>query len=73
LLSIVAPELAEWADFFAAGAARRAAAEVGLPGVVSAREADDLLRDAETFLATVEAQVVGPASAGPYQAPLPSW
>ncbi len=54
LLCIVAPELVEWAGFFAAGAAKRAAAEAGLPRAVTAREADDLLRDAETFLAVVE-------------------
>lgn len=54
LLSQVAPELAEWAGFFAAGAAKRAAAEAGLPGAVTSREADDLLRDAERFLSLVE-------------------
>ncbi len=54
LLCTVAPELVEWAGFFAAGAAKRAAAEAGLPRAVTAREADDLLRDAETFLAVVE-------------------
>ena len=73
LLAVVAPELGEWAAFFAAGATRRAAAESGVPGVVTAREADDLLRDAEAFLTTVEMHVVGPATSGPYQAPLPSW
>lgn len=52
LLPEVAPELAEWAEFFAAGARKRAAAEAGIP-VVSSREADDLLRDAELFLARV--------------------
>ena len=54
LLPTVAPELEEWAAFFAAGAAKRAAAEAGLPRVVSARDADDLLRDAEAFLGVVE-------------------
>ena len=52
LLPEVAPELGEWAEFFAAGARKRAAAEAGIP-VVSSREADDLLRDAELFLARV--------------------
>jgi hypothetical protein len=55
LLAAVAPELAEWATFFAAGAAKRAAAEAGLRGAATSREADDLLRDAETFLDVVEA------------------
>jgi hypothetical protein len=58
LLAEVAPELAEWAAFFAAGAGKRAAAEAGLRGVVSEREADDLLRDVETFLALV-ARILG--------------
>jgi hypothetical protein len=49
----LAPELAEWAAYFAAGAGKRAAAEAGLPRAVTAREADDLLRDAEAFLAVV--------------------
>ena len=54
LLPTVAPSLQEWSTFFAANAAKRAAADAGLP-VVSPREADDLLRDAETFLAQVAA------------------
>ena len=52
VLPQVAPELGEWATFFAAGARKRAAAEAGLD-VVSHREADDLVRDADTFLARV--------------------
>lgn len=54
LLAEVAPELAEWAQFFAAGAAKRAAAEAGSTRVVGEREADDLVRDADRFLAVVE-------------------
>ncbi len=54
LVVLVAPELAEWATFFSAGASKRAAAEAGIPRVVSAREADDLLRSAEQFIAVVE-------------------
>lgn len=54
LLADVAPELAEWAAFFAAGAAKRAAAEAGSTRAVSEREADDLVRDADRFLAVVE-------------------
>ena len=54
LLCSVAPELTEWAEFFAAGARKRAAAEAGLTGVVTPREADDLLRDAQAFLSVVE-------------------
>ena len=54
LLARVAPELAEWAGFFAAGAGKRAAAEAGSRHAVSEREADDLLRDADRFLTVVE-------------------
>ncbi len=54
LLAEVAPELAEWAGFFAAGAAKRAAAEAGSRRAVTEREADDLVRDADRFLALVE-------------------
>lgn len=54
LLPEVAPELTEWAAFFAAGAGKRAAAEAGLTRAVTPREADDLLRDAQTFRALVE-------------------
>jgi hypothetical protein len=52
VLPQVAPELGEWAAFFAAGARKRAAAEAGLD-IVSHREADDLVRDADTFLVRV--------------------
>ena len=45
LLPAVAPELHEWAIFFAASAAKRPLAEAGV-AVVSDREADDLLRGA---------------------------
>jgi hypothetical protein len=54
LLPQVEPALAEWAAFFAASAAKRAAAEAGLPHAASAREAEDLLRDAATFLSVAE-------------------
>ena len=54
LLAEVAPELSEWAAFFASGASKRAAAEAGSVRAVSEREADDLVRDADRFLAVVE-------------------
>jgi hypothetical protein len=56
LLARAAPELAEWASFFAAGAGKRAAAEAGL-NAVTVREADDLLRDVTTFLALAETTI----------------
>lgn len=55
LLAEIAPELVEWATFFSAGAAKRAAAEAGSRHAVTVREADDLVRDADRFLAAVEA------------------
>ncbi len=54
LLLMVAPELREWATYIAAGASKRAAAQAGIPRVVTTREADDLLRAAEQFVAVVE-------------------
>ncbi|MFD7077629.1 SAV_6107 family HEPN domain-containing protein [Nocardioides sp. NPDC059952] len=53
-LKKVAPELSEWADYFAAGAAKRAAAEAGSIRAVTAEEADEQVRDADRFLAVVE-------------------
>jgi hypothetical protein len=69
LLTEVAPELAEWATLFAAGAAKRAAAEAGSTRAVTEREADDLVRDADRFLAVVE-QALGLAPHVPYEAQL---
>ncbi|MEV4637268.1 SAV_6107 family HEPN domain-containing protein [Actinoplanes sp. NPDC049548] len=54
LLVLVAPEFGDWASYFALGATKRAAAEAGIPRVVTAREADDLLRAAETFVSLVQ-------------------
>ena len=54
LLPQVEPTLSEWAAFFAASAAKRAAAEAGLPRAASAREAEELLQDAQTFLHVAE-------------------
>jgi hypothetical protein len=53
LLPEMAPELAEWAAYFAAGAGKRAAAEAGLRGAASARDADDLIRNTALFLRLV--------------------
>jgi hypothetical protein len=57
LLAEIAPELSEWASFFSAGAAKRAAAEAGSRRAVTEREADDLVRDADRFLALVESSL----------------
>lgn len=55
MVPAVAPEFGEWAAYFAAGATKRAAAEAGVAHAVTAREADDLLRDAEIFVRAVTA------------------
>jgi hypothetical protein len=54
ILPRIAPDLAEWAAFFAATASRRAAVEAGRGGNITARDADDLLREAEAFHQLVE-------------------
>jgi hypothetical protein len=50
LLSTVAPELAEWAAFFAATSVTRAAAEAGVHRLVTHRDADDMVRQSGQFL-----------------------
>ncbi len=69
LLTSVAPDLAEWAAYFAAGANKRVAAQSGMRGVVSTREADDLLRDVTEFLGLVESGL-GMLPIGGLDAPL---
>lgn len=54
VLERVAPEYADWAAYFAAGAAQRAAVEAGSSAAVSERDADDQLRAAGEFLALAE-------------------
>lgn len=54
VLPELAPELAEWAAHFAAGARRRAAAEAGVYGAATGAQADDLVADVGVFLAVVE-------------------
>jgi len=56
LLPSVAPELTEWAGFFAAVTSRHPSLAGSVPagqGQITAREADDLLRQAETFVELV--------------------
>lgn len=57
LLEKIAPEHAEWASYFAAGAPVRAAVEAGAVSVLSPRAADDQLRAAAEFLAVVESSL----------------
>lgn len=70
LLPKVEPALREWAAFFAAGAAKRAAAAAGLARAVSADEADELLRDADAFVTLAEGALG--ISAGQQLLPLPT-
>lgn len=61
LMIKVAPEFAEWAAFFAAGSAKRQAVQAGLPAGVTAREADDLVRQVAVFVALVGDSIGGSA------------
>ncbi|NYG57989.1 hypothetical protein BJ980_000912 [Nocardioides daedukensis] len=70
LLAEIAPELSEWAAFFSAGASKRAAAEAGSTRAVNEREADDLVRESDRFLAIVE-QALGLAPHMPFEEQLP--
>jgi hypothetical protein len=54
VLPTVAPELTEWAVFFAESGRRRLALERGAD-VVTPRDADDLVRSGERFLELVRA------------------
>ncbi|RBQ20289.1 chromosome segregation protein SMC [Spongiactinospora rosea] len=67
LLPEAEPRLAEWAAYFAVSAGKRAAAEAGMVRAVSARDAEELIAEAETFVTTVEA-ILGV----PGQPPLPT-
>lgn len=64
LLTRVAPELGEWALFFASGAPKRAAVEAGLIHTVSERDAHDLVRDVSHFLEICESMLGMPAPHG---------
>jgi hypothetical protein len=46
-----------WSAYFAAGSSKRVAAEAGMRGAVTHREADDLMRDADGFVALIETAV----------------
>lgn len=49
LLLTAAPEFGEWAGFFAECQARQQLAAAGATGIVTARGADDLVRDVRCF------------------------
>jgi hypothetical protein len=60
LLAATSPELAEWAGFFSICGTHHAALLEGR-AAVSSRQADDLVRDAEAFLAIVTGILGAPA------------
>lgn len=59
LLETAAPELGEWAAFFAANSATQAAAQAGITRRITVRSADDLLRQAAQFLVLADRIVQG--------------
>jgi len=59
LLASLAPELREWATFFAAGSDTRAAVQAGVTRLVSSRDADDLVRQAGEFIDLTDRLVRG--------------
>ena len=57
-LERLAPEYAAWAAFFAAGSAKRKAAEAGMTRLITAEETDDLIRRTGQFLALIDDSLV---------------
>ncbi len=60
LLASVAPEMREWAAFFASCSATRASVQAGITRAVTDRSADDLVRQTGQFLELVERAIRGP-------------
>jgi HEPN domain-containing protein len=54
LLTSIAPELKEWAAFFASASATRAAVQAGITRLVTTRAADDLVRQADQFIQLID-------------------
>ncbi|AZI57656.1 hypothetical protein EH165_05305 [Nakamurella antarctica] len=57
LLTKVTPELENWSNYFAAGSAKRKAAEAGITRFISAQDADDMVRQTAAFLEIAESMV----------------
>lgn len=57
LLETTAPELAEWAGYFAAHSETHAAAQAGRTSRVAAADAEELARQARLFLLLVRESV----------------
>lgn len=60
LLASVAPEMREWAAFFASCSATRASVLAGITRAVTDRSADDLVRQTGQFLELVGRAIRGP-------------
>jgi SAV_6107-like HEPN len=61
LLPAVAPELQEWATFFAAWSDTRESVQAGITRVVTTRSADDLVRQTAQFVDLVTRAIHGPS------------
>jgi HEPN superfamily protein len=61
LLTSVAPEMREWAAFFASCSATRAAVQAGITRAVGTRSADDLVRQSGQFIELVTRAIRGTA------------
>jgi uncharacterized protein (UPF0332 family) len=59
LLASVAPELREWAAFFASWSSTRASVQAGITRAVTPRSADDLVRQSGQFLDLVTRAIHG--------------
>jgi SAV_6107-like HEPN len=59
LLASVAPEMREWAAFFASCSATRASVQAGITRAVTDRSADDLVRQAGQFVDLVTRAIRG--------------
>jgi hypothetical protein len=59
----VAPEFSEWAGFFAATQGKREVVAAGAVAIVTVREADDLVRDAQAFHDAVARRLARPSRA----------
>lgn len=61
----IAPELGEWAGYFQALQGKREAVQAGATALVTGREADDLVRDAQAFADAVEQRLARPLRESP--------
>jgi len=59
LLASVAPEMREWAAFFASCSATRASVQAGITRAVTDRSADDLVRQSGQFVDLVKRAIHG--------------